>query len=227
MYLVLVRHGETEFNKQGRKQGDEVDPPLNNMGIKQSIETGKFLNKIFKFDLIYSSPYIRATHTAKLIKKEINYKNKIFIEDKLKESSKGIFSGKTTDEVKMIINSNPILKKIEKNMKKYNHLERLMHVYDYKTVVHITNQEDWLSIGIRASEILNKIIDENLGKNILITSHGSFISNAIRNLFKIREFNNKTVGNGNCFITVIKIHTDKTKELIMSNNNMQLKHLYK
>ena len=49
MYLVLVRHGETEFNKLEKTQGSEVDPPLNKMGIKQAIETGKFLKKNSNF----------------------------------------------------------------------------------------------------------------------------------------------------------------------------------
>ena len=226
MYLVLIRHGETEFNKLEKIQGSEVDPPLNKMGIKQAIETGKFLKKIFKFHKIYSSPYERAINTSKLIKQEIEFKDKIEIEDKLKESSKGLFNGKTKDEVIEIINSNPELKKIEKDNKKYNHLEKLIHIYDYIKIAHITKQETWLEIGERASIILNKIIDKNFGNNILVVSHGSFISNAIRNLFKIRQFSIEKVGKGNCSITVIKIDKDRTKELIMSYNNMHLSHLY-
>ena len=43
MYIILLRHGETEFNKLGKVQGAEVDPPLNSLGIKQSEVTGDFL----------------------------------------------------------------------------------------------------------------------------------------------------------------------------------------
>ena len=226
MYIVLVRHGETDFNKSKRIQGSEVNPPLNDMGVKQAAETGKFLKNMFSFSKIYSSPYLRAIKTSEIIKKEINFKGKIIIEDEIKESSKGIFSGKTNDEVKNLINSTPELKKIEKENKNYNHLEKLIHIYDYSKVAHITKQEDWLEIGRRASKILNKIINENFGNNILIVSHGSFINNAVRNLFKIRQFHTEKIGNGNCGITVIKIDKDKTKELIMSPNNMHLAHLY-
>ena len=79
MYLVLVRHGETNFNKSERIQGSEVDPPLNDMGVKQSAETGKFLKNMFKFSNIYSSPYLRAIKTSQIIKKEINFKGEIII----------------------------------------------------------------------------------------------------------------------------------------------------
>ena len=226
MYLVLLRHGETHFNKLEKMQGSEVDPPLNSCGIKQAIETGKFLNKMFKFRKIYSSPYLRTIQTSELIKKELKFKGKIIIEENLKESSKGIFSGKTKDEVKNIINTTPKLKKIEKDNKNYNHLEKLIHIYDYDNITPITKQESWLKVGKRASEIINKIINENVGNNILIVSHGSFIENAIRNLFKIRQIKKDTVGKANCSITVIKINKDKSKELIMTYNNMHLSHLY-
>ena len=181
---------------------------------------------MFIFSKIYSSPYLRTKATSELIKKELQFKKEVIIEENLKESSKGIFSGKTKDEVKNIINFTPELKKIEKDNKKYNHLEKLIHIYDYHKVAHITKQESWLKIGERASKIINKIIDENYGDSILIVSHGSFIENAIRNLFKIRQIKRDTVGRSNCSITVIKINQDKTKELIMSYNNMHLSHLY-
>ncbi len=226
MYIALVRHGETDFNKQEKIQGSEVDPPLNSSGREQAIETGKFLKKMFIFSKIYSSPYLRTKATSELIKKELQFKKEVIIEENLKESLKGIFNGKTKDEVKNIINSTPQLKKIEKDNKKYNHLEKLIHIYDYHKVTHITRQESWLKIGERASKIINKIIDENYGNNILIVSHGSFIENAIRNIFKIRQIKRDTVGRSNCSITVIKINQDKTKELIMSYNNMHLSHLY-
>ena len=76
MYIVLVRHGETDFNKSKRIQGSEVDPPLNDMGVKQASETGKFLKNMFNFSKIYSSPYLRAIKTSEIIKKEINFKGK-------------------------------------------------------------------------------------------------------------------------------------------------------
>tara|TARA_B100000424_G_C22886092_1_gene471451 strand:+ start:51 stop:461 length:411 start_codon:yes stop_codon:yes gene_type:complete len=128
MYLVLVRHAETNFNKSERIQGSEVDPPLNDMGVKQAAETGKFLKNMFKFSNIYCSPYFRAIKTSQIIKKEINFKGEIIIENQLKEASKGVFSGKTNDEVKNLINSTSELKKIEKENKNYNHLEKLIHI---------------------------------------------------------------------------------------------------
>ena len=66
--LLLVRHGETDFNKAKIVQGHKnID--LNKNGIYQAIELGKFmLDNDIKCDEIYSSPLIRAQKTANLIK---------------------------------------------------------------------------------------------------------------------------------------------------------------
>jgi hypothetical protein len=45
--------------------------------VEQAIETGKFLNNFYKFDLIISLPKIRALKTAELIAEQMNYKKKL------------------------------------------------------------------------------------------------------------------------------------------------------
>ena len=52
---------------------------------------------MFIFSKIYSSPYLRTKATSELIKKELQFKKEVIIEENLQESSKGIFSGKTND----------------------------------------------------------------------------------------------------------------------------------
>ena len=60
--LILVRHGETAWNVEGRIQG-HLDIPLNETGLAQADATGKRLSGE-KFDAIYSSDLIRAYRTA-------------------------------------------------------------------------------------------------------------------------------------------------------------------
>ena len=61
-------------------QGSEVDPPLNDMGLKQADLSGDFLNKNFNIDIIYSSKYLRAKQTAVCVMNKINYNKKIIID---------------------------------------------------------------------------------------------------------------------------------------------------
>lgn len=65
MKLYMVRHGETDWNKERRIQG-QVDIPLNEFGRHLAKETGKGLSDI-SFDLCISSPLSRAVETAELI----------------------------------------------------------------------------------------------------------------------------------------------------------------
>ena len=65
MKLYIVRHGETEWNKARKIQG-QVDIPLNEFGRTLAKKTAKGLADI-KFDLCYTSPLVRAKETAELI----------------------------------------------------------------------------------------------------------------------------------------------------------------
>ncbi|UDG80389.1 2,3-diphosphoglycerate-dependent phosphoglycerate mutase [Candidatus Annandia pinicola] len=70
--LVLIRHGESEWNKKNRFTG-WYDVKLSNNGILEAIKAGNYLKKIgFKFDLAYTSVLKRAIFTLWYILKELN-----------------------------------------------------------------------------------------------------------------------------------------------------------
>ena len=60
--IILVRHGETDWNKEQVFRG-RIDVPLNSTGLQQAKETGEALSGQ-KIDAIYSSPLSRAIQTA-------------------------------------------------------------------------------------------------------------------------------------------------------------------
>lgn len=63
--LVLVRHGQTDWNAEGRLQG-RSDIPLNGVGRAQARDAAGMLAG-GPWDLLVSSPLVRATETADLI----------------------------------------------------------------------------------------------------------------------------------------------------------------
>ena len=66
--IYIVRHGQTQKNKQKTLQG-RSDIPLNETGRQQAEEAGRFLRELgVKPHRIYSSPLIRAVETAELIR---------------------------------------------------------------------------------------------------------------------------------------------------------------
>jgi len=66
--LYLVRHGETDWNRQHRIQG-LTDIPLNATGRKQARQAGRLLSRR-TWDGIFASPLARATETAQIIANE-------------------------------------------------------------------------------------------------------------------------------------------------------------
>ncbi len=65
--LVLVRHGESEWNKLNLFTGWK-DPGLTENGVNEAITAGKLLaERDFKFDIAFTSELIRAQHTCQFI----------------------------------------------------------------------------------------------------------------------------------------------------------------
>lgn len=65
MRLIIVRHGESEWNKIGRYQG-QYDAPLSDLGRQQAEALGRRLTNE-TLDVIYASPLQRAASTARAI----------------------------------------------------------------------------------------------------------------------------------------------------------------
>ncbi|MDD3279519.1 MAG: histidine phosphatase family protein [Lachnospiraceae bacterium] len=65
MRLYIIRHGETNWNVQGRLQG-QTDIDLNENGVRLAKVTAEGMKEI-PFDLGITSPLIRARHTAEII----------------------------------------------------------------------------------------------------------------------------------------------------------------
>ena len=94
--LLLVRHGETEWNRQKRFQG-QIDVPLNNNGHAQARRASEFLATV-KIDKAFSSPMLRPKDTAlEILSKHPDIKLELF--EELKEISHGLWEGKFEHEI--------------------------------------------------------------------------------------------------------------------------------
>ncbi|MBR1599464.1 MAG: histidine phosphatase family protein [Lachnospiraceae bacterium] len=89
MEIYIVRHGETIWNADKRLQGS-CDIELNEYGRELAGETGRNLEDVH-FDMIYSSPLLRAYETANLIRGHRNIKIKM--DERLRELNFGINEG--------------------------------------------------------------------------------------------------------------------------------------
>lgn len=93
--LILVRHGESEWNRAGRIQG-QINSPLTDLGINQAKAIREYLSGILLNQQleIYTSPLDRALQTAEIIAQGIDYPSrKIIIEERLNDFNVGEISG--------------------------------------------------------------------------------------------------------------------------------------
>ena len=94
--LLLVRHGETEWNRQGRFQG-QIDVPLNENGRSQAAQAGEFLKSV-QIDHAISSSMLRPKETAEIILQH-HPDLELELRDDLREISHGLWEGKLEAEI--------------------------------------------------------------------------------------------------------------------------------
>ncbi len=145
----LVRHGETDANKNSILQG-LGDDPLNDAGKAQAEKTAEAL-KNTPIDLIISSNQKRARETAEIISKTLGDKE-IIIEEELHERSMGDAEGVARNEA------------IEKYGKR---------LYDYE--VNDYGGESYKEVEKRAWAAFQKHQKIHKHKNVIVVSHGGTI----------------------------------------------------
>ncbi len=152
--IYLVRHGRTDWNRQGLIQG-HTDIPLNIEGEKEAKELAKELNSI-KFDGFFSSDLLRAKKTAEII--AVEHKLAVETTKALRERYFGDLEGKPAKR----------LKEISKTISELEESKR----FSYKSHPLVESDGELMS---RFLTFLREIAISNPGKNILVVTHGGVI----------------------------------------------------
>lgn len=152
--IYLTRHGQTEWNVEGKMQGWE-DSTLTSLGVQQA----QWLKELFmdmNIDVIYSSSSGRAYNTAKIVNEDKNIN--INTDDNLREIKLGKMQGLTQEEIKSMY------------QKEYFYYYNKPSAY-----IPVGDGETFSELFQRASETLSKIVNDNEGKKILIVTHTMII----------------------------------------------------
>ena len=92
--LLLVRHGQSTWNADGRWQGTE-DPPLSTLGVRQARHAAEHLGT---FDAVFASPLERAFVTATILAEALGI-GPVQTDDDLRERHAGEYQGLTRPEI--------------------------------------------------------------------------------------------------------------------------------
>ena len=191
--LILLRHGQSQWNLENRFTGWE-DVPLTEKGIQEAKIAGQIMlkNKI-KIDLIFSSILQRANKTAELTIKEMNlsefWRNKelIMTRDKsLNERDYGDLVG---------------LNKLE-TANKYG--KEQVHIWRRSYNIAPPGGESLENVVERVKPYFEKSIapEIKIGKNILIVAHGNSLRASMIQigLYKAEEISNIELPTGKPFV---------------------------
>jgi broad specificity phosphatase PhoE len=167
MKIYLIRHGETTGDLEDRYGGD-YDDHLSSNGINQVQELGnKLKNK--NFQMIYHSPRIRASETAKIVS-DITGSPMQKVENIRERNNYGILTGMIKSEAKQ-----QFPEEVEKLQK-----DKLYH--------NVKNSEDYDSFKEKVIPAFKSIMLNSEFDSIAIISHGGPISCFIREYLKLGEF---------------------------------------
>ncbi len=188
--LVLVRHGQSEWNLENRFTG-WTDVELTEQGMKEAKEAGIALREQgFHFDLAYTSVLKRAEHTLDLILKEMGEENiEIKRNWRLNERHYGALQGLNKDETKEKYGAEQVLLWRRSTDVRPPELDVTDSRYPgndpkYKDLTEdeLPKTENLIDTIKRVTQYWNSDIEKSLkeGKNVIIVAHG----NSLRGLMK-------------------------------------------
>lgn len=197
MKIYVIRHGETDANKNGVLQGSS-NWPLNEDGIKLAKITGENMKGI-KFDACFSSPLDRAKSTAELVLKYSENNIDIQYDDRLKELDMGIYEGKKIkpDELEV-----PLIK-------------ILLFKWNAFLCGRFKGGENVQELCARTQNFLKELSKKNY-ENVLVSTHGCALRAMLNMLYK----NKFSYWQGrvpyNCSVSILEANDGKI-ELIESD----------
>lgn len=161
--VLLIRHGETDWNATGRWQG-RAPVPLNAVGMAQAERLGLYLaSNGFRIDALYSSDLKRAMQTAEAITAPLRLD--IHPEPRLREIDLGDWQGLTRDEVNA-----------------WDGERYTVYVAD-RQANPIPNGKSWDQVKTRVRGIFDDLAARHPAQTIALISHGGTIARLLDSLF--------------------------------------------
>ena len=153
--MIFVRHGQTEWNVEGRAQG-HLDSALTPQGRAQALAVGQRLKEM-DFSRLYSSDLGRARQTAEIIAGQTGHE--VNTDSRLREKNMGIFEGLTRAEME----------------EKY--LEEVTRYFTRDPNYMVPDGESERQFFERNAACFEELSASHCGETILVVTHGGVLKN--------------------------------------------------
>ena len=148
--IILVRHGQTEWNRIERFRG-RADVPLNETGLDQAEATGERVAKTWQPIAVYTSPLSRSVKTAQAIAKHFNLP--VQIHPGLADIDYGEWQGLTPEEASQ------------------RWPEQIDAWYQHPKHAQIPGGETLADIRQRAMKTVTDLAEKHTGETIVLVGH--------------------------------------------------------
>jgi broad specificity phosphatase PhoE len=145
--LLLVRHGETDWNRDGRWQGHS-DTPLNDAGREQARRLAPELSDV---DVVYSSDLARARETAEILAQQLGLH--VRLDPRLRERGFGAWEGRTSAEIEAAF--------------QHEHARWLAG-----DTPGAPDAEPFDEFASRVHDFVTEVVDRHADETVLIVAHG-------------------------------------------------------
>ena len=185
MRIYLVRHGETNWNKDSRIMG-HLPIPLNKKGENEAKDLAEALSLLQK-TRVFSSDILRAKQTAEIINKKV--KGRIYYNEGLREKGGGKIEGEYWTE--------------EHSKMSFEEWEKIVEKMGGESIEGF-EQRVWSSFS--------EIVQDNFNQEkIVVVSHGGPIKIIIKNIFGTDNSIHRKIRIYNCSITIIEALKEENK----------------
>jgi broad specificity phosphatase PhoE len=151
--MIVIRHGHTEWNAQGRYMG-HLDAPLTARGLQQAERLAQRLARL-ELHAIYSSDLGRAQRTAQIIADTCGLT--VCVDPMLRERHMGVFQGLTREEMS-------------------HRFPDELRAYDEDVNGYvIPTGESGVQRGERSLRALRQIAERHQNQNVLVATHGGVL----------------------------------------------------
>ena len=186
MRLLLIRHGESVANTEGRLQG-QMDSPLTKQGRDQAHALARRLvRERWPVSSIYSSDLCRAADTAGIL--GVAFQAPVFLDERLREYDVGVLAGLTRADIEQ----------------QYPELWRMSRQSPVWPTV--PGEEDNEAFGQRIASVLDDIRSTHEDERVVaVVSHGRTLGTMLMYLLGI-ELGQRTLFRfGNASLTVVEM----------------------
>jgi 2,3-bisphosphoglycerate-dependent phosphoglycerate mutase len=195
--LWLVRHGETDWNLEGRVQG-HLDVPLNANGMMQARKLASRLAGQ-RFEAVYSSDLARASQTARTVAMRLAGQPSVQLDTRWREQHLGVIQGLTHAEIEA---------------------RGIRRPQAYTEAFE--GGESRAQLMERVRDPLEEIVRLHAGGRVLVFAHGATLGTTVRLLLGDLEHRLSLYGHDNTAITRFSLREAHRGTLISLNDTAHL-----